>query len=104
MTKEEVIFMRDYDIKSMEFYCANDECYEAKFVTNNDEMFEFKASKHVVMEHIKKHSTHLEKYLTNKNLVVAHFHAMARAWYRATHIPKDDVEVLYKDKTHFEEA
>ena len=34
MTKEEVIFMRDYDIKDMSYYYTNDNCFEARFTTN----------------------------------------------------------------------
>ena len=45
-----------------------------------------------VMEHVERFSAHPEKYLDNKGLVVAHFHRMARAWYRATHLSKNMVE------------
>ena len=30
-TQEETIFMTKYGIKEMEFYCANDNMYEARF-------------------------------------------------------------------------
>lgn len=92
MTKEEIIFMRDYDIKEMSYYCANDDCFEAKFKTNQGEEFLFTASRAKVMEHVERFSAHPEKYLDNKGLIVAHFHRMARAWYRATHLSKDMVE------------
>lgn len=41
------------------------------------------------MEHVDRFSAHPDKYLDNKGLVVAHFHRMARAWYRATHLSKN---------------
>ena len=37
MTQEETIFMTKYCIKEMEFYCANYNCFEAKFTTNQGE-------------------------------------------------------------------
>lgn len=36
MTQEETIFMIKYDIKEMEFYCANDNAYQARFTYEND--------------------------------------------------------------------
>ena len=89
MTQEENIFMTKYGIKEMEFYCANDECYEARFVADDGTKFKYKMSHANVMEHVEKHSAHPDKYLTNKGLVVAHFHAMAIAWYKLTHLPKN---------------
>ena len=88
MTNKEFVFMSDYGVKEMEFYCANDECYEAYFVAEDGTKFEYKMSRAKVMEHVEKHSAHTEKYVTNKRLVVAHFHAMAIAWYKFTHFPK----------------
>ena len=44
------------------------------------------------MEHVERFSAHPDKYLYNKGLVVAHFHLMARAWYRATHLSNNMVE------------
>ena len=92
MTKEETIFMTKYGIKEMEFYCDNDNMYEARFTDENGETFTFNASRAKVMEHIERFSEHPEKYLYNKGFVVAHFHQMARAWYRATHLSKNMVE------------
>lgn len=94
MTKNEFVFMSDYGVKEMEFYCANDECYEARFVAEDGTKFEYKMSRAKVMEHIEKHSAQPEKYLTNKGLIVAHFHAMAIAWYKLTHLPKIDVNII----------
>lgn len=76
MTKNEFVFMSDYGVKGMEFYCANDECYEARFVVDYGTKFKYKMSRAKVMEHVERHRLHPEKYLTNKGLVVAHFHAM----------------------------
>ena len=45
-----------------------------------------------VMEHVERFYAHLEKYIDNKGLVAAHFHQMARAWYRATHLSNNMVE------------
>ena len=88
MTKNEFVFMSDYGVKGMEFHCANDECYEARFVDEDGTKFEYKMSRAKVMEHVERHSAHPEKYLTNKGLVVAHFRAMAIAWYKLTHLQK----------------
>ena len=89
MTKEETIFMTKYVIKEMEFYCDNDNMYQAMFTDENGETFTFNASRAKVMEHVEMFSEHPEKYLDNKGFVVAHFHQMARAWYRATHLSKN---------------
>ena len=89
MTQEETIFMTKYGINEMEFYCDNDNMYKARFTDENGETFTFNASRAKVMEHVERFSAHPEKYLYNKGLVVAHFHQMARAWYRATHLSKN---------------
>ena len=89
MTKNEFVFMSDYGVKEMEFYCANDECYEARFVAEDGTKFEYKMSRAKVMEHVERTSEHPEKYLTNKGLVVAHFHRMAKYWYAMTRKPID---------------
>ena len=81
--------MSDYGVKEMEFYCANDECYEARFVAEDGSKFEYKMSRAKVMEHVERTSAHPEKYLTNKGLVVAHFHRMAKYWYAMTRKPID---------------
>lgn len=81
--------MTKYGIKEMEFYCDNDNTYQARFTYENGETFTFNASRANVMEHVERFSAHQEKYLENKGLVVAHFHQMARAWYRATHLSKN---------------
>ena len=94
MTKEEFVFTIDYGIKTMEFACADDNCYKAKFVTENDETFDFTCSRQKVMEHVERYSAHPEKYLTNKGLVVAHFHRMAIAWFKKTHLPKEYAKML----------
>ena len=92
MTKEETIFMTKYVIKEMEFYCDNDNMYQAMFTDENGETFTFNASRAKVMEHVEMFSEHPEKYLDNKGFVVAHFHRMSRAWYRATNLSKNMVE------------
>ena len=89
MAKNEFVFMSDYGVKEMEFYCANDECYEARFVAEDGSKFEYKMSRAKVMEHVERTSAHPEKYLTNKGLVVAHFHRMAKYWYAMTRKPID---------------
>lgn len=89
MAKNEFVFMSDYGVKEMEFYCANDECYEARFVAEDGTKFEYKMSRAKVMEHVERTSAHPEKYLTNKGLVVAHFHRMAKYWYAMTRKPID---------------
>ena len=89
MTKEEIIFMTKYGIKEMEFYCANDDRYEARFMDENGAIFTFNASRAKVMEHVERVAKHPELYRTNKNLVVAHFHVMARAFYAMAHLPQD---------------
>ena len=89
MTKEENIFMTKYGIKEIEFYCDNDNMYQAMFTDENGETFTFNASRAKVMEHVERFASHPELYVTNKNLVVSHFHRMARAWYRATHLSKN---------------
>lgn len=96
MTQEEIIFMRDYDIKDMSYYCANDECFEARFTTNQGEEFLFTASRAKVMEHVERFASHQELYVTNKNLVVSHFHYMAMEWYAKTHLPKSLAKELNK--------
>ena len=92
MTQEETIFMTKYGIKEMEFYCDNDNMYQARFTDENGETFTFNASRAKVIEHVEMLSAHPEKYLDNKGLFVAHFHRIARAWYRATHLSKNMVE------------
>ena len=89
MTKNEFIFMSDYGVKEMECYCAKDECYEARFVSEDGTKFKYKMARAKVMEHVERHRLRPEKYLTNKGLVVAHFHAMAIAWYKLTHLQKN---------------
>jgi hypothetical protein len=89
MTKNEFVFMSDYGVKEMEFYCANDDRYEARFVDENGAIFTYNASRAKVMEHVKMFAAHPERYETNKDLVVSHFHAMARAFYTMAHLPQD---------------
>ena len=89
MTKEETIFMTKYGIKEMEFYCDNDNMYEARFTDENGETFTFNSSREKVMEHVERFAKHPELYITNKTLVVAHFHAMALAFYAMAHLPKE---------------
>ena len=93
MTQEETIFMTKYGIKEMEFYCDNDNMYQASFTDKNGETFTFNASRAKVMEHVERFSAHPDKYLYNKGLVVANFHRMSRAWYRATNLSKN----MFKD-------
>ena len=97
MTRKEIIFTIDYGIKEMSFYCANDSCYVATFVTNDGEKFEFKASRAKVMEHIERTAARPELYMTNKTLVVSHFHHMAMAWYRMTHLQTKQNEKDYEE-------
>lgn len=82
-------FKKLFKFGNLRIYCAKDECYVARFVAEDGTKFEYKMSRAKVMEHVKKHSAHPDKYLTNKGLVVAHFHAMAIAWYKLTHLPKN---------------
>ena len=89
MTKEETIFMTKYGIKEMEFYCANDNMYEARFIDEDGNKFTFNASRAKVMEHVERFASHPELYVTNKTLVVSHFHRMARAFYAMAHLPKE---------------
>ena len=88
-TQEETIFMTKYCIKEMEFYCDNDNMYQARFTDENGETFTFNASRAKVMEHVERFAKHPELYITNKTLVVAHFHAMALAFYAMAHLPKE---------------
>ena len=88
-TQEETIFMTKYGIKEMEFYCDNDNMYEARFTDENGETFTFNSSRAKVMEHVERFAKHPELYITNKTLVVAHFHAMALAFYAMAHLPKE---------------
>ena len=87
-TQEETIFMTKYGIKEMEFYCDNDNMYQARFTDENGETFTFNASRAKVMEHVERLAKNPELYITNKTLVVAHFHAMALAFYAMAHLPK----------------
>ena len=57
-TQEETIFMTKYGIKEMEFYCDNDNCFEARFATNQGDEFLFTASRAKVMEHVERFSAH----------------------------------------------
>jgi len=79
-------FMSEHDLKEMTFYCGDDACFRANFVGNDGNTFDFKMSRQKVMEHVERTCAHPEKYLMNKGLVVAHFHAMAKAWYAMTHV------------------
>ena len=88
-TQEETIFMTKYGIKEMEFYCDNDNMYEARFTDENGETFTFNSSRAKVMEHVERFAKHPELYVTNKTLVVAHFHAMAMAFYAMAHLSKE---------------
>ena len=88
-TQEETIFMTKYGIKEMEFYCDNDNMYQAMFTDENGETFTFNSSRAKVMEHVERFAKHPELYVTNKTLVVAHFHAMALAFYAMAHLPKE---------------
>ena len=88
-TQEETIFMTKYGIKEMEFYCDNDNMYQARFTDENGETFTFNASRAKVMEHVERFASHPELYVTNKNLVVSHFHSMALAFYAMAHLSKE---------------
>ena len=88
-TQEETVFMTKYGIKEMEFYCANDNMYQARFTDENGETFTFNASRAKVMEHVERFSSHPELYVTNKTLVVSHFHRMALAFYAMAHLSKE---------------
>ena len=88
-TQEETIFMTKYGIKEMEFYCDNDNMYQAMFTYENGETFTFNASRAKVMEHVERFASHPEIYVTNKNLVVSHFHRMALAFYAMAHLSKE---------------
>ena len=88
-TQEETIFMTKYGIKEMEFYCDNDNMYQAMFTDENGETFTFNASRSKVMEHVERFESHPELYVTNKNLVVSHFHRMALAFYAMAHLSKE---------------
>ena len=88
-TQEETIFMTKYGIKEMEFYCDNDNMYKARFTDENGETFTFNASRAKVMEHVERFASHPELYVTNKNLVVSHFHRMALAFYAMSHLSKE---------------
>ena len=88
-TQEETIFMTKYGINEMEFYCDNDNMYEARFTDENGETFTFNSSRAKVMEHVERFSSYPELYVTNKNLVVSHFHRMALAFYAMAHLPKE---------------
>ena len=58
-------------------------------IDENGETFTFNASRAKVMEHVERFAKHPELYITNKTLVVAHFHAMAMAFYAMAHLPKE---------------
>ena len=73
----------------MEFCCDNDNMYKARFTDENFETFTFNASRANVMEHVERFAKHPELYITNKTLVVAHFHDMALAFYAMAHLPKE---------------
>ena len=88
-TQEATIFMTKYGIKEMEFYCDNDNMYQAMFTDENGETFTFNASRAKVMEHVERFASHPELYVTNKNLVVSHFHRMALAFYAMAHLSKE---------------
>ena len=88
-TQEETIFMTKYGIKEIEIYCDNDNMYEARFTDENGETFTFNASRAKVMEHVERFASHPELYVTNKNLVVSHFHRMALAFYAMAHLSKE---------------
>ena len=88
-TQEETIFMTKYGIKEMEFYCDNDNMYQARFTDENGETFTFNSSRAKVMEHVERFASYQELYVTNKNLVVSHFHRMAIAFYAMAHLPKE---------------
>ena len=88
-TQEETIFMTKYGIKEMEFYCANDNMYQARFTDENGETFTFNASSAKVMEHVERLASHPELYVTDKNLVVSHFQRMALAFYAMAHLSKE---------------
>ena len=81
--------MTKYGIKEIEFCCDNDNMYQALFTDENGETFTFNASRAKVMEHVERFVKHPESYITNKTLVVAHFHAMALAFYAMAHLPKE---------------
>lgn len=87
MEQKDLNFVIENDIKEASYYCGDDACFVAKFVTYDGDTFEFKMSREKVMEHIEKTSKHPEVYMTNKKLVVEHFHTMARRWFLMTRTP-----------------
>lgn len=89
MTREETIFMTKYGIKEMEFYCDNDNMYEAHLTDENGETFTFNSSRAKVMKHVEMFASYPELYVKNKTLVVSHFHRMALDFYAMAHLPKE---------------
>lgn len=83
--KSDNVFMVEYGLSQMEFACADDACFKANFVGKDGKKFSFEMSRAKVMEHVEKYAAHPERYVTNKGLVVAHFHRLAKAWYALTH-------------------
>lgn len=88
-SKYDVLFMVDYNLKEFETYCANDDCYEARYTTKEGKTEKWCSSRERVMEHVRKTSKYPERYEQDKDLIVAHFRLMARVHYAHKHILDD---------------
>lgn len=94
MTQKEIVFSIDYQLKSMEFACKDDNCYKATFINEKGETWQYTVSREDVLEHVKAFARHPECYETNKALLVTHFHHMAMYTYSRGHLPKKDLDLL----------
>lgn len=86
MEQKDINFIIENGIKEASYYCGDDACFVAKFDVG-DGVFTFKMSRAKVMEHIERTCKHPEVYMTNKKLVVEHFHTLARRWFLMTRTP-----------------
>lgn len=94
MTQKEIVFSIEYQLKSMEFACKDDNCYKATFINEKGETWQYTASREDVLEHVKAFARHPELYETNKTLLVTHFHQMAMYNYSRGHFPKSILKTL----------
>ena len=81
MDRQEHVFMIDNNLRELMYFCGNDECYKAEFMTNDYETFCFKLSRDEVVEDMKQNCRYVKDYENNKDVIVAYFHSMAKRWF-----------------------
>lgn len=84
MTKEERVFMIDNGLKELSFYCGDDACFEAKFVTKKGIKSLFLLSREKTLDYLrlKYPDVDIKECEKDKEKLAHHFAIAAMDWYR----------------------